>query len=492
MLIIYVLYFAIGMDTLYSYHFHLNDNQKYKAVRTRQNHLNPNINSYINSNNNEIDLENFERLLNAPPSYISKLVNKKRELSVTDVSVLGGVSLEQARKDLTQFAEVTDATLKVTQDGDIIYAFPDDYEVILTRKSLTQNLFRFYRQVYPAINYSFRISFGIVLITSIVLIAVSIVALAASSSSSDDDRKRSSSSRASSINFNSLFALDDLRVLSYNGGYPKKIKGSLDMNMLESIFSYLVGDEDPNKNYNNDLFKKLTSEIIKQQGIMTAEEIALYLPDVPNIPDESHPIVDESFVLPVLSKLNGYPFVSPNGDIYYKFDELYDPKTLLSMNNNNALLLKETKQFSKAGKDQLSSAFLLGVANFGGIIALGNSLASYTARAGISGVATPVILQIVSRLYPFLWAYAFLYNVIPLVRYGILKNENAKIETSNEVRKKWYDIVFRNRPNKLKEKLENKKLLQIDNEMKKSVFDKSIIYDSSKSLDENVINNIDN
>lgn len=78
-------------------------------------------------------------------------------------------------------------------------------------------------------------------------------------------------------------------------------------------------------------FRLIAAVIRRSGGAVVAEQLAPYL-DVPAPPDPTayavggaSPLtvnVDESFVLPALTRLNGRPEVTPNGDIVYVFPDL--------------------------------------------------------------------------------------------------------------------------------------------------------------------------
>lgn len=78
-------------------------------------------------------------------------------------------------------------------------------------------------------------------------------------------------------------------------------------------------------------YRRIAAVIRRSGGAVVAEQLAPYL-DVPAPPDPtayaaggSNPltaVVDEGFVLPVLTRLNGRPEVTPQGDIVYVFPDL--------------------------------------------------------------------------------------------------------------------------------------------------------------------------
>ena len=82
------------------------------------------------------------------------------------------------------------------------------------------------------------------------------------------------------------------------------------MNFLESVFSFLFGDGNPNYNLEEKRWQDIGAVIRNNQGAITAEQIAPYLDNVTSLNQET-----EDYILPVLARFNGYPQVSPEGNL---------------------------------------------------------------------------------------------------------------------------------------------------------------------------------
>lgn len=101
-----------------------------------------------------------------------------------------------------------------------------------------------------------------------------------------------------------------------------------EMGFLESVFSYVFGDGDPNGDVEERRLALVAEMIRSHGGAVTAEQLAPFCDDIPmpNIADgklgEEKTYVDESFVLPIVSQLDGVPQVTEDGDIVYTFPEL--------------------------------------------------------------------------------------------------------------------------------------------------------------------------
>ena len=79
----------------------------------------------------------------------------------------------------------------------------------------------------------------------------------------------------------------------------------------------------------------------------------------------------------------------------------------------------------------------LGVVNLGGALYLGNLFGQYA----LYGVRLPSYLGLVQQGFPFLLAYAVLFNVIPVARSIWIKGQNSKIQKRNALRNKWKSVV---------------------------------------------------
>lgn len=121
------------------------------------------------------------------------------------------------------------------------------------------------------------------------------------------------------------------------------------MGALESVYSYVFGDGDPNEGLEQEQLRRAASYIRSRNGVVVAEELAPFF-DPPAAPPKGTPagtptgpayqalefsfasdsegFVDEQWVLPVVLALGGLPSVTADGDIVYTFEELRSTATL--------------------------------------------------------------------------------------------------------------------------------------------------------------------
>ena len=221
-----------------------------------------------------------------------------------------------------------------------------------------------------------------------------------------------------------------------------------DLSFLESIFSHVFGDGDPNSGLEGERLAAAVALIRLSGGAVTAEQLAPYLTEVPS-PLEGEgvgggvvPYTDESYVLPLVVRLGGEPRVTGEGDIVYVFPDLMitalisdgddDSYPLVPRRSVRVEDLQESELiFSAAGSGQRAAAIALGAINLLGALVLRGAIKSRPE------LRLPGLYGMVQRGHPVLLAYAVLYNVIPVVRYAALRLTNAKIRERNSRRRGW-------------------------------------------------------
>merc|ERR1719424_2558694 len=91
---------------------------------------------------------------------------------------------------------------------------------------------------------------------------------------------------------------------------------------MESIFSYVFGDGEPNAGLDEEQLRYAAEVIRASGGAVAAEQLSIIF-DPPSPEDDMNSyLVDEQWVLPALVKLGGRPEVTDDGDIVYVFDDM--------------------------------------------------------------------------------------------------------------------------------------------------------------------------
>lgn len=368
----------------------------------------------------------------------------KYRVTVGDVATQSGLELAIAQQGLNALAADTQAHLQVSDTGEIAYEFPKGFRAILRNKYWRLRLQETWERIWSVLFYLIRISFGILLIVSILVIVVAILVLviaAQAASQKDDDRGGGGGFGGGGMVFMPRFWIGDLfwlfRFDSYsNRRYaprgsqrpqrPNRQGRSDDgMNFLEAIFSFLFGDGDPNADLEERRWQDVGAVIQNNGGAIAAEQVVPYLDDL----GKGWAAEDEDYILPVLTRFNGVPEVSPQGEIIYHFPELQVTAQERGRIAVPAYLKETPRKFSEAKMGQLSGAIALGVFNFLGAIFLGFMLQDQAVVAEIGG-----FIGFVNAIYWLILAYGAGFLAIPAGRYFWTNRKNSQIESRNEQR----------------------------------------------------------
>ena len=301
---------------------------------------------------------------------------RKDAVIASDVASAAGISLSQAKKDLTTLAAMTRADLAVTNDGELIYAFPDNLKSVLAQNSAKYQLLQYAEKAWPLVFWLVRVSFGAALLASLVAIFSTIIFIQSSSSSSDE-RRRDDRGGMFGGGFGgywgpSPFDVFYYRPYGYYGYYGTgaNYRDPDDMGFLESIFSYLFGDGNPNAGLEERRLALAASVIRQNKGAVTAEQLAPFSDDAPSPSTvDGSTYADETFVLPIVSALGGEPVVTDDGNIVYVFPELQTTAGSTSVVPiPNQSISQEARILKRAGmKAGATSRDIMQVLNFNGI-----------------------------------------------------------------------------------------------------------------------------
>ncbi|MEE3717535.1 hypothetical protein V2H45_12295 [Tumidithrix elongata RA019] len=355
-------------------------------------------------------------------------------VTVADVSAQSGLSLDIAQREVLTLATETGGNLQVAESGEIAYKFASNFRNILLSRSFKLRVQEWLKTVWKWLFYLIRISFGILLIVSILIVVLGIIAatIALQSQNRDDNDNRRSSDR------------------SYNGGgggfifwgggwwgnpfvvfdpyyyEPQQLRARdpNEMGFLESVFSFLFGDGNPNADLEERRWRAIAAVIRNHHGVVTAEQITPYLDNIGKV-EEGY----EDYMIPVLAKFNGYPQVSEQGTLVYSFPDLQKVASEKKQTRVGSYLLEDLWVFSKAGSGKVALSIGLGVFYFVGALILGSLLQNPRLAYQLTG-----FLGFVAAAYGFLLGYATLFLTVPLVRYFVLRGLNSQIEARNQMR----------------------------------------------------------
>jgi hypothetical protein len=363
------------------------------------------------------------------PKVMAAVEQLNYRVTVGDVAVQSGLDLQVTQQALLSLASESGGHLQVTETGEVAYLFVRNFRTILKAKSLKLRLIAVWQQIWRVLFYLIRISFGILLIASICIIAIAILLIIFVTLFKDSDKSEGSNS-GKSIGFDGLpigWIFSDWYYFFTPSPYSKPrvtstISAKKDsMNFLEAVFSFLFGDGNPNQNLEERRWQAIGQILRHHQGAVIAEQVVPFLDSF----DEGKAVDDA--MLPVLLRFNGQPEVSPEGEIVYHFSELQTSVKTVQTTSIAPFLRESSWGFSKASSGQVIGAIGLGTINLIGAIALGK-LMSASSLGGILGF--------VQAIYPVLLGYGLSFLAIPLGRYFWNQWQNKRIAVRNHHRER--------------------------------------------------------
>eukprot|EP00252_Welwitschia_mirabilis_P008304 TRINITY_DN2007_c0_g1_i1.p1 TRINITY_DN2007_c0_g1~~TRINITY_DN2007_c0_g1_i1.p1 ORF type:complete len:522 (-),score=95.22 TRINITY_DN2007_c0_g1_i1:346-1911(-) len=362
-------------------------------------------------------------------------------VTIGDVASTAGLKLNEAEKALQAIAADSGGFLEVSDEGDVLYAFPKDYKAKLAAKSLKMKFEPLFDKSKAVAEYLIRVSFGTALLVSIIIVYTAIVAILSGRSDEDNRGNRQQSyGRPYYSGFNIYVSPYDLFWYWDPYYYRRQRRNKGDkMNFFESVFSFVFGDGDPNQGIEEERWKMIGEYITSKGGVVAAEELAPFL----DVPPSNENKEDESYVLPVLLRFDGHPEVDDNGNILYRFPSLQrtasswfgrkkeyvGTKWKSWVGEATKIFQEKSLNFSKVDGLEKNLVIALGGLNLVGVIFLGSMMKNVTLIRGGG------FLSFVADIYPLLQIYAASFFAIPLWRWYFIKRKNAEIDVRNCARR---------------------------------------------------------
>ena len=360
------------------------------------------------------------------PTIMQAVEQLGYRVTVGDVAAKAGLDINFAQRELLTLASQAGGNLQVAESGDIAYIFPNNFRDILRNKFLRLQLQEWWQKIWRVLFYLIRISFGLVLVASIILIFVAITIILSSLNS--DNNGGGGGDRGTGGGGFWFFPTNDLIWLFYWNHEPyyqqrSRVTGQKpQMNFLEAVFSFIFGDGNPNYNLAEQKWSDIATAIRNNRGAVAAEQIAPYLDNL----GQGYAREYEEYMLPALAHFDGRPEVSPEGQIIYHFPQLQTTAALQTPQPVATYLREMVWRFSHASSGQIMLAAGLGAVNLVGALVLGNLLTKSAIAGGF--------ISFVSGIYPVLLIYGIGFLTIPLIRYFWIQWKNSTIEARNQER----------------------------------------------------------
>lgn len=361
------------------------------------------------------------------PTIMQAVEQLGYRVTVGDVATQAGLNVAEANQGLLAFATEAGAHLQVAETGDIVYLFPQNFRVILRNKYLQLRLQEWWKKVWSILFYLIRISFAIFLIASIALITIAIMIIITTLNSDRDSNGSGGNSGSDGGGWGFFYFPDLFWYFSpdYRTHYEERRRAKSDLNFFEAVFSFLFGDGNPNIKLEERRWREIASVIRKNRGAVVAEQISPYLDNI----GEKYQQEYEDYMLPVLTRFNGQPAVSPQGEIVYYFPELQVRAAKKRPQSASVYLEEFPWRFSAATSGQILLSAGLGGVNLVGALVLGSLL-----RGGIVAAKLGGLVAFVQGIYWLLLAYGIGFLGIPIARYFWIQWRNRQIIARNRDR----------------------------------------------------------
>ncbi len=367
------------------------------------------------------------------PAVMAAVEKLNYRVTVGDVAAQSGLDLNLAERELLSLSTEAGGHMQVAESGEIAYKFDPNFRNVLLSRSFKLQVQAWLQSAWKWLFSLIRISFGILLIVSIAIVVIAIIAalIAIQSQSRDDNDNRRDDRSSGGGFFPNIWLWWGNPFSTFSPNYyenRRQVRSSDEgekMGFLDSVFSFLFGDGNPNADLDEKRYRSIAKVIRNNNGVVTAEQIVPFLDDLGQV-SEGY----EDYMIPVLIKFNGQPQVSDLGAIVYQFPELQKVASERQKTQVNDYLTEDRWEFSKAGGSRVGLSIGLGVFYFVAALFLGSLLQDPRLIGQLTG-----FLGFASAAYGFLLGYAILFLTVPLVRYFVLKFLiNPKIAARNQQR----------------------------------------------------------
>lgn len=388
-----------------------------------------------------------------------------RKVTAADVSLKSGLPVLKVEVELNEIASETKGNLKVGDSGDIVYSFPANFEATYLSRGMELFLQKMGDWFFKVAFFILRISFGVMLILSFVVVVLLIMLvilfysrIGGRGDNDGDDYDGGFGGGYGGFHlgfwdwllirdllFWNMYARQEERYSTYDRYNKPSIKKPKNSNFFFNVFSFLFGDGDPNTNLEDRKWAMIAEAIRENDGAVTADQLAPYTGSN-----------EEDAMLPVLVRFNGKPVVTETGNIVYDFSSLKATATSPWPGELPAYLNEFTWKFSNVRSDQMMPVYILAALNF---------LGSWFLFHQMQFIST---LAMLAPLIHALVIYGTLFLVFPALRAFGLSICNKNIEARNYKRLS-YRGLLENPPAELAKKI---------GEAKRQSFKRDVLTDS--------------
>ena len=374
--------------------------------------------------------------------------------TVVDICALTALPLNTVRELLPKAADEYSGHLRVTESGEILYHFPNGF--ISKYRGFSGFIKKFSRNAAVFLKKAsallFKIWIMVMLIGYFVLfIALAILTVVISIAGKSGGKGRSSGGSGVFGIFDLLIRLwfySEITKTNYDYGYRKPKVREQKRPMHKAIFSFVFGEEDPNKNWDDQLNKSVIAFLQANNGVISLPEYMIF--------SGENSLEAEKSILSFCSKYSGSPEATEDGTIVYRFDELLtraDKRTFKELSPG----IQKLKEFSSNSKSKNAAFIIINTVNliFGTYfltqaISFSQMLSNYYYMSALEKIVeegskmyayTHMILEYLNFSNPHILigivlgviplVFSVFFWVIPLIRLISEKKDNEKIKLNN-------------------------------------------------------------
>ncbi len=413
------------------------------------------------------------------PAIMTAIDRLQYRATVGDVATQSGLNVAIAEQGVLALAAQTGAQMQVTESGDIAYTFPKDFRSNLQAKYWQLRLQAWWDSISGTLFWIVRVAFGCSLF--VVLFAILAVGFIMITTMNSNDDNSGGSDGGSGGSFGGGFG-GNQSGNSYSPGFggwfiwpgdwlsfgePKPHDEDKQLSFLETIFSFVFGDGNPNRNLETRRWETIAQRIVQSGGAVVAEQLTPYL----DVPLNKFDMDEDQHVLPVLVRFNGSPQVTDEGQLIYTFPELQKTVQATTQNDRSDTIpdyLEEKSWKLSAGNPTLVTCAAL----IGGLILI---LSLWF--TGILPQSIPAPAGILRSVSLGALAYSSFYLGLPTLRWFIQGQKNSKIAARNSDRAKRARQL--NTPDEI---LENKLIQSKTFQQRLRIDQQPIAYDSGRDM----------
>jgi hypothetical protein len=373
---------------------------------------------------------------------ITSLKRRKKGAVASDICAATALPLVTVNELLPKAADEYSGHLRVTESGEILYYFPNGFTS--RYRGLNAALLNAAKKISvfikTALAFLFKFWIMVTLVGYFILfmaLALASVFLASAGKSGGGGRRKGSFGL-----FNLIWRLWFYSELTrprygYESASVKKKNAKLPLH--KAVFSFVFGEEDPNKNWNDQKYKAVITYIQANRGVISLAEYMAFTGE--------NGMEAETSILSFCSKYEGSPEATEEGTIVYRFDKLL----LRSDTGKTSELIPPVKRLKTFSNNKKSTNGWFAVINavnliFGSYFLYQSVNSGYLINeiqykgASLLYAHTHYFLSLITNephnfikaalgLIPLI--FSFLFWIIPLIRFFKEKKENSEIKLKN-------------------------------------------------------------